>query len=101
MWKNEKLSLTEKIFRETNCLVLSLLKTLPSRNFCQTSVRENFRNFHTVHHDVYKCAGIETVQKCLSHSAKKRGKVYLMEFLLKNRESKIQSFPHCAEFSTQ
>ena len=35
-------SLTEKIFREIN----SLVKPLVSRNFCQKSVRENFRNFH-------------------------------------------------------
>ena len=48
VWKNEKFSLTEKIFRQINSLVTSLVKSLLSRNFCQKSVRENFRNFHTV-----------------------------------------------------
>ena len=43
VWKNEKFSLTEKIFRENNSLATSLVKTLLSR-----SVIENFRNFHTV-----------------------------------------------------
>ena len=39
----------KKIFRQINSLVLSLVKsTSLSRNFCQKSVRENFRNFHTV-----------------------------------------------------
>ena len=37
--KNDKLSLTEKIFREINSLVTSLVKPLVSRNFCQ-KVRE-------------------------------------------------------------
>ena len=36
-----------KKFREINLLVISLVKTLLSRNFCQKSVRENFRKFHT------------------------------------------------------
>ena len=35
-----------KIFREINALVTS--KLLISRNFCQKSMRENYRNFHTV-----------------------------------------------------
>ena len=48
VWKNAKLSLTEKIFREINSLVTSLVKTVLSRNFCQKCMRENFRNFHTV-----------------------------------------------------
>ena len=48
VWKNEKFSLTEKKFREINSLVFSLVKTLLSRKFCQKSVRESFRNFHTV-----------------------------------------------------
>ena len=47
-WKNEKFSLTEKKIREINSLVTSLVKTLLSRKFYQKSVRENFRNFHTV-----------------------------------------------------
>ena len=48
MWKNEKFSLTEKKFRQINYLVISLVKPLLSRNFCQKSVRENFCNFHTM-----------------------------------------------------
>ena len=41
------LSLKKKI-RQINYLVISLVKPLLSRNFCQKSVRENFRNFHTL-----------------------------------------------------
>ena len=48
MWKNEKFSLAEKKFRQNNYLVISLVKPLLWRNFCQKYVRENFRNFHTV-----------------------------------------------------
>ena len=44
VWKNEKFSLAEKIFREIDSLVTSLVKPLLSRNFCQKSVRENFYN---------------------------------------------------------
>ena len=42
VWKNEKFTLTEKIFREINSLVRKLL----SRNFCDMWV--NFHDFHTV-----------------------------------------------------
>ena len=49
VWKNEKFFLTEKIFRKINSLVTYLVKSLLSRNFCQKCVRENSRNFHTVH----------------------------------------------------
>ena len=35
--------------RQINYLVISLVKTLFSRNFCQKSVRLKFHNFHTVH----------------------------------------------------
>ena len=48
VWKNEKFSLTEKIFRQINSLVISLVETLLSRNFCQKCVRLNRSNFHTV-----------------------------------------------------
>ena len=48
VWKNEKYSLNEKIFRQIISLVTSLVKPLLSRNFCQKGVRENFRNFHSV-----------------------------------------------------
>ena len=48
VWKNAKFSLTEIFSREISSLVASLVKTLLSRDFCQKSVRENSRNFHTV-----------------------------------------------------
>ena len=48
VWKNEKLTLTEKFFRQTNYLVISLVKPLLSQNFCQKCVRVNFRDFYTV-----------------------------------------------------
>ena len=51
VWKNEKFTVTNKKFRQINSLVLSLVKTLLSRNFCQISVTVNFHNFHNV---VYK-----------------------------------------------
>ena len=35
-------------FRQINSLVIYLVNALLSRNFCQKSVRVNFRNFHTV-----------------------------------------------------
>ena len=34
----------EKIFREINSLVTSLIKPLLSRNFCEENVTENFRD---------------------------------------------------------
>jgi len=48
LWKNEKFTVTKKIFRQINSVVFSLVKTVLSRNFCQKSVTVNFRNFHTV-----------------------------------------------------
>ena len=48
LWKFRKFTLTEKIFREITYLVISLVKLLLSRNFCQKRVRVNCRNFHTV-----------------------------------------------------
>ena len=53
-WKNRIFSLTEKIFREINSLVTSLIKTLLLRNFCQNCMRENLCYFHTVCHEVWK-----------------------------------------------
>ena len=38
----------QKIFRQIAYLVISLVKMLLSRNFCQKRVTANFRNFHTV-----------------------------------------------------
>ena len=34
-------------FRQINSLVIYLVNALLSRNFCQNSLRANFRNFHT------------------------------------------------------
>ena len=50
LWKNKKLTLTEKIFRQINYLVISLeiVNTLVARNICQNRVRENFWNIHIV-----------------------------------------------------
>ena len=48
-WKNAKFSLTEMFSREISSLVTLLVKTLISRNFCDKSVRVNFRIFHSVH----------------------------------------------------
>ena len=46
--KNEKFSLTEKIYRQINSsLAIYLVRTLFSRNFCLNNVRLNFHNFHT------------------------------------------------------
>ena len=47
VWKNQKFSLTKNFFREINYLVTSLVKMMFSRNFCQKSEKENFRNFHS------------------------------------------------------
>ena len=64
MWKFQKFSLTEKIFREINSLVTYLVKPLVSRNFCQKSVRENFRNFHIVlSHNMKKFRVINSLQE--------------------------------------
>ena len=46
--KSAKFSLIEKMFRQINYLVILLVKTLLSRNFCQKCVRLNFRIFHYV-----------------------------------------------------
>ena len=54
LWKLRKFTLTEKIFRQITYLVISLVKLLLSRNFCQKSVRENFCNFHTVQCTLWK-----------------------------------------------
>ena len=48
LWKLQKFTLTEKKFRQINYLVISLVKTLLSRNFCQKRVRVNSCNFHAV-----------------------------------------------------
>ena len=38
----------KRIFRQINCLVISFVKTLLSRNFCRKCLRLNRSNFHTV-----------------------------------------------------
>ena len=49
VWRNEKFSLTEKKFRQiTYLVVISLVKPMLSRKFCEKSVRENICNFHIV-----------------------------------------------------
>ena len=63
-----------KKFREINSLVIHLVRPLLSRNFCQKSVRENFRNFHTV-----QCEKREI----LSHWKKLRQINYLVISLVK------------------
>ena len=54
-WRKKKLRLllcnsqcTEKLFRQINYLVILLVKTSFSRNFCLKTVRVNFCNFHSV-----------------------------------------------------
>ena len=63
VWKNKKFSLNEKIFREISYLVTSLVKPLFSRNFCQKSVRENFRNFHTVSVEMYNFSATQILRE--------------------------------------
>ena len=49
LWKLQKFTVTKKNFvKLTTYLVISLVKMLLSRNFCQKRVTVNFRNFHTV-----------------------------------------------------
>ena len=49
VWKNEKFTLTQNFFRQINYLVILLVKSLFSRNFCQKSKGIHFCYFHTVH----------------------------------------------------
>ena len=42
-----KITLTKMFFRQINSLLIYLVNALFSRNFCQKSVRVNFRTFHT------------------------------------------------------
>jgi len=65
VWKNEKFTLIKKNFRQINSLVISLVKPLLSRNFCQKCVRVNFRNFHTV--CVSQCGNYRKLTYILSH----------------------------------
>ena len=69
VWKNEKFSLTKKIFRQSNALVISLIKTLLSRNFCQKCVTlfksEQFPNCEFIFCNFYVFARIS-----ISHEIK-------------------------------
>ena len=49
----KKILSPRKKFRQIDYLVISLVKPLISRNFCQKSLRVNFRNFHTVCFTLY------------------------------------------------
>ena len=49
LWKNEKITLTQEIFRQINYLVILFVKPLFWRNFCQKSVRVKFRKFMYSH----------------------------------------------------
>ena len=62
MWKNVKFSLTKKISRLINSLVIYLVKKLLSPNFLQKCVRGNSHNFHTEEHTVWKFEKISTSQ---------------------------------------
>ena len=48
VWKNEKNSLTKRIFRQINSVVVSQLKTLLSQNLCEKCERLSRSNFLTV-----------------------------------------------------
>ena len=83
VWKNAKLSLTKKLFREINSLVTSLVKTVLPRNFSQKCVRENFRNFLTEHQ-------ITNLVNFLSKTNA------FTKCLRKKHEREFLQFPHCA-----
>ena len=48
LWKSRKFTLTGSFFREINYLLITLVKPILSRNFCQRGMRAgvNFYNFH-------------------------------------------------------
>ena len=58
LWKLRKFTLTEKKFRQITYLVISLVKLLLSRNFCQKCVRVNSRNFHTVQEWLFRIGSL-------------------------------------------
>ena len=66
MWKNDKFTVTQEEFRQSNSLVFSLVKMLFSRNSCQNNVTEDFRNFHTVRGPLTQIP--HTAQRKLSHA---------------------------------
>jgi len=55
VWKNEKFSLTKKIFRQNNFLVISLVRLLLSRNICEKMRETKSQQFpHCALHRVEK-----------------------------------------------
>ena len=46
VWKNAKFTPTKIFLRQINSLLIYLVNTLVSRNFCHDRVRVNFRNFY-------------------------------------------------------
>ena len=67
-----KIHYHQKIFRETNTLETSLVKTLISRIFCQKRMRVNLRNFHTVLLYFRLHAGKAVPQTCFCQPHKER-----------------------------
>ena len=81
--KTRKSLSPKKIFRQINFLVTYLVKPLLSRNFSQKSVRENFRNFHTVAVlPKSKCvfSNCYKYQICVKSSLSSFTKIFLMYF---------------------
>ena len=100
LWKLRKFTLTEKIFRQITYLVISLVKLLLSRNFCQKCVRENSRNCHTVKHHTVEITEIYShLEKISSNQLFSNffsKTVTFTKFLPKKREREFPQFPHCA-----
>ena len=67
VWKNEK-TLTQNFFRQINYLVILLVKSLFSRNFCQKRVRVNFCNFHTVLYEFKNISWNQMLSNFLSYN---------------------------------
>ena len=61
--ENEKFTLTKIFSRQINSLVIYLVNALISRNFCQRSMRVNYRNFHSVCGKVLKNGIISFTEK--------------------------------------
>ena len=96
--KNESLTQKKKI-RQINSLVITLVKTLLSRNFCQKCVRLNRSNFHIVSaHSVEKWKILSHWKKISSNqlfSSFVSKNVVFTKFLSKKCESKFSQFLHC------
>ena len=88
-------SLSPKIFRQITCLLISLVKMLLSRNFCQKRMRENFRNFHTV-----QC-GFKILLPPFRHKNSAKSTFSLKSQLSIDLTEKISLFPHCSTHSVE